>query len=118
MGTEGDIEHDLDLDDVKVEFHPGSKRRTIITHYQDFSRARVALRNPPEEEPYRPFRTRTDFEFARTMMEAAVNAKHINALINLIRSVSEGAQFTFSGYTDLMNTWKGASDILTPVRHP
>ena len=50
-----DEENDLQLDDIKIEYHHSSKRKPIITHFQDFTRARATLDIPPDEEPYRPF---------------------------------------------------------------
>ena len=108
-------EDDLQLDDIKIEYHHSSKRKPVIAHFQDFSRARDALNVTPDEEPYRPFYCRNDFEFARIAMDAALKPDQVNALIKLINSAAEGAEFTLSGHGELMRTWKKASDILTPV---
>lgn len=105
---------DLELDDIKNKY-PASGRKAVITHFQDFSRARAALDIPPDEEPYRPFYCRNDFKFARIAMDVALKADHVNVLIKLITSIKAGEEFTITGHGDLMQTWKEASDLLTPV---
>ena len=109
--------YDYQLDDMKVEYHPSSGRETVIAHFQDFTRARATLDVGLEEEPYKPFYCRNDFEFARIAMDAALKPDHVNALIKLLVSVANGEEFTISGHGELMRTWKKASDILTPVSH-
>ena len=108
-------ENNFEVDDIMVEYHPASSRQPVVTHFQDFTRAKVALDCPPEEEPFKPFRCRADFEFARKAMEAALNVKHTEALIKLVQSISAGAQFTLSSHGDLSDVWKKASGLLTPV---
>ena len=37
------------LDDIKIEYHPSSYRHPVISHFEDFTRARAASENVPEE---------------------------------------------------------------------
>ena len=106
---------DLQLDDIKLKFHPSSNRATIITHFQDFTRARAKLDIVPEDNPYKPFPSRLDFEFSKIALEAGLNAGHADSLIKLMRSVSDSNEFTLVSHGNMMNIWKKASDILTAV---
>ena len=108
-------EDDLEIDDIKVEYHPSSGLKPIISHFQDFKRVRDILDTAPEESPFRPFRCRADFEFGRITLQAALKPDQINCLIKVIKDVASGARFTLSGDRDLSRTWEAASDILTPV---
>ena len=109
------LEDDLQLDDIKVEYHPKCGRDSVISHFQDFKRVRDDLKVTPEEEPFRPFHSRSDFEFARVALQAALKPKQINTLVKIINDVAGGACFTVKGDSDLKTTWGIASDMLTPV---
>lgn len=103
------------VDDIKVEYHPHSRRRTAIHHFEDYRREASSCSIPTEEEPWRPFLCRNDFEFARVAMEAALKPAQVNALISLIHKVALGERFTLSNERGLSKIWKLASQKLTPV---
>ncbi|KAG2133599.1 uncharacterized protein EDB93DRAFT_1093239, partial [Suillus bovinus] len=43
-----------------------------------------------DEEPWRPFCSHSDFEFAEIALNAALNKSQINALLALIGCISRG----------------------------
>ncbi|KZT00141.1 uncharacterized protein LAESUDRAFT_631845, partial [Laetiporus sulphureus 93-53] len=54
------------------------------------------------EKPWGPFRTCTDFEFAKIALNAALNKDQVNALINIINAVASGkAEFTIASDMEL-----------------
>ena len=73
---------------------------------------------PFDSEPWRPFfETHQDFEFAEIILESGLDSKRVDALIKLINLCIEGkGQFTITNFVQLQSKWKGASEVLTPVR--
>ena len=71
---------------------------------------------PPDEEPWLPFHSREDFEFAEIVHDAAMNQSQINALIKLIHKCQENpGSFTLGNCDELKSSWDKASDLLTGV---
>ncbi len=75
-------------------------------------------------EPWLPFKTRTDFEFAEMAHEAFLTEDVTERLIKLMHSVASTDnntladnknKFTIKNYKDLTETWNKASNLLTPV---
>lgn len=107
------------IGDIKTHYHPRSGKAPIVQSLKDYNAAEEQLRKPPPpaEDPWRPYRTRSDFEFADIALDACLNEKQTEALIKLIHHVVSGHdQFTISGYSELRNLRKSASALLTPVR--
>ena len=67
-----ETERGLEMDDIKIEYHPNSGKNSIIYRFEDYRRQKSSHYIPLDEEPWRPFACRTDFEFARIAMEAAL----------------------------------------------
>ena len=71
---------------------------------------------PPDEEPWRPFHSREDFEFAEIVHDAAMNQSQIDALIKFIhRCRGSPGKFTLSNFHDLRQSWEDSSALLTGV---
>jgi len=71
---------------------------------------------PLEGQPWRPFRSQEDFEFAELTHAAALNKHQIDTLIKLIKRCERNpGSFTFEGAKDVEQSWEDASKLLTPV---
>jgi hypothetical protein len=71
---------------------------------------------PPIKEPWLPFRSREDFDFAEIVHNTAMNQSHVNDLIKLIDRCQQGmGSVTFKNYADWKQTWEDSSKILTEV---
>lgn len=103
------------IDDIKVEYHPNCRRKAVIHHFDDYRCETSSCSIPLEDEPWRPFLCRNDFEFARVAMEAALKPAQVNALILLIHKVALGERFTLPNERGLSKIWRLASQKLTPV---
>ncbi|KAH6883656.1 hypothetical protein BKA70DRAFT_1378000 [Coprinopsis sp. MPI-PUGE-AT-0042] len=69
------------------------------------------LNLPEQSEPWRPFRTRLDFELAELLEETNMNHRQKAALIKLFkRGIAEPGEFTIIDEVDLAKTWSGARD--------
>lgn len=105
-------EADIMVDDIRTEFHPHSNQRTRVEHFDDYGREDASARRSfqPKKKPWRPFRTRLDFEVAELVLETAMNSKQITTLISLLQRCALGAEkFTIHSYKDLQKTWEQSS---------
>src|ERR1700722_3856232 len=76
-----DVEQ-LEIDDIRTEYHPKSGRRNKTERFHKYKRS-VAPENvspPQNKEPWRPFISREDFEFAEVVLDAALNKDKVNTL--------------------------------------
>lgn len=110
-------DQDLPFDSIKTEYHPSSGRATRIERFEDYREHDAAAADPPHtSEPWRPFCTRTDFEFAEVALEACLNKRQVEKLIQIIYRCKSGEdEFTITNHKHLCETWTQASALLTPV---
>lgn len=106
------------LGDIRIEYHPHSGRPTIIQHLQDYHNPRTSKiqQAPSSGEPWRPFKSQFDFEFAEFALSASLNKDETNTLISLFhRCANNGEALTISNHDELRRTWDLASDMMTDV---
>ncbi|KAG2093553.1 hypothetical protein BD769DRAFT_1615706 [Suillus cothurnatus] len=104
-----------EVDDIQIRYHPNSGRPMQVHHFEDYRCGPGAPVVSPtiDPEPWRPFRTRIDFEVAELAHEAALTHEQIDRLIRLIHR-SRCELFTLRNHKDVRNTWDAASYKLTP----
>lgn len=109
--------HGPELDDILTEYHPITHAPFHCQHFHEYGQTEAEQPLPPHsEQPWQPFRSRIDFEFAAFALEASLNKKQTDTLISLVqRAVKGEEEFTLSNHAEMQNIWKNASDILTPV---
>ncbi|KAI0699097.1 hypothetical protein BC835DRAFT_1461472 [Cytidiella melzeri] len=99
------------IDDIKVEYHAGAQRPTVVFAFEDFCEER--LQPDPSvlnDKPWHPFNSREDFEFAELVHEARMSQDMINRLLKLMQKVNSGQSgLTFSTYADVRQAWEKAS---------
>jgi hypothetical protein len=101
--------------EFKTEYHPRSGRATLYQPFEEFG-IREMQQVPVDEDPWCPFRSRGDFEFAEIALNASLNKSQINALLDLISHINQGqAQVTLKNEADLSKAWDNAATELTPV---
>ena len=105
-------------DDIKTEYHPHSGRATSIDHFNEYGFPSAEPPRPkPLDEPWRPFRSRVDFEFAEIALKSHLNKKTVNTLIAILHACSSGAaKFTLNSHDEMWEILQGASNKLTPAR--
>ena len=104
---------------IKVEYHPSSGQESRTFTPEDFFiRAASLAANPSaDSNPWAPFRTREDFEFAELVLNAGMPKGQVNALIRLFHKCIENGResFTFSNYNEMQKTLAVASERLPKV---
>lgn len=102
-----------------IEYHPHSKKATRVLSTEEFKRSLIDESEPaapPDDEPWRPFRSREDFEFAELVNDASLNQTQIKKLIKFVRKCQDKpGSFTIKNYDDLEDSLTTASKLLTPV---
>ena len=105
--------------DIMIEYHPHSGRDARVLSSEEYKETlsdRSEPTEPPDIEPWRPFRSREDYEFAELVHDAALNRTHTERLIKLLQRCQDSpGSFTLRGYNDLKDSLESASKMLTPV---
>ncbi|EDQ99267.1 uncharacterized protein LACBIDRAFT_335192 [Laccaria bicolor S238N-H82] len=98
------------LDDIKVEYHPQSGKPTHVYHFEDYTTSSEGTANMPvDPEPWRPFRSRLDFEIAELILNTHMNKSQTNQLLSLIHQcIQRPSEFTLENSTDLECVWENA----------
>lgn len=104
-------------DDIKVEYHPGSGKQPSIIRFEDYGKTSTSeLQLPPNATPWRPWRSRTDFDVAALALDCYMNAKQSDRLIQLLHRVREQRdEFTLKDNKEMQKTWDLAAERSTKV---
>jgi len=105
-------------DDIRVEYHPSSGREPEVSAFEDF--VRVAPEHtplaPPDPDPWTPFNTREDFEFAELALETGMSKAQVNRMIDLFhKCIEKKGRFTLSNHAEMRKTLEAASERLPKV---
>lgn len=108
---------ELKVDDIKIEYHPKSGCQYVIQCFQDYEFSSTPKKSVViDDEPWKPFCTQLDFEFAELALQAALSKGQINAFIKLIHHCAEQVEkLTLKNSDDLEDVWENASTRMTPV---
>jgi hypothetical protein len=104
-------------DDIKTEYHPHSGLQSHIQRFQMYGTSNGCDDNPPiPTEPWRPFRSRLDFEVAELALATYMNDDEVNTLCSLIHRAASGFEkFSIEGSKDLNHLWQLAASKRTQV---
>ncbi|KAG2031803.1 hypothetical protein BDR03DRAFT_875141 [Suillus americanus] len=116
---DGDLEYqrEFQLDNIKVEYHPKSG---ILTKVQAFGNFKCQpahysswLAPDPDTCPWRPFKSRLEFNVAEIALEVALNNEQTDHLLDICRRcVQKSEKFTFHNHKDVRDKWDAASQHL------
>ncbi|KAG1849526.1 hypothetical protein F4604DRAFT_1883786 [Suillus subluteus] len=101
----------------KVEYHPKSGIPTKVQAFGDFKRqpAHYSLWSAPDPDtrPWRPFKSRLEFDVAKIALEAALNNEQTDRLLDICRRCAQKSEkFTFHNHKDVRAKWDAASQRL------
>lgn len=104
------------IDDIKVKYHPSSQRPAAIYRFEDY----IADRGPTvapstcDPDPWHPFASRLEFEFAELTHQAGMNHGQIDKLLGLIERIrNRESSFDFHTSKDVRAAWDKAT-LLNP----
>ncbi|KAJ7262834.1 hypothetical protein C8J57DRAFT_1436351 [Mycena rebaudengoi] len=104
-----------DAQEIKRIFHPHSQRLPTFQSFHEYSTLDLTARHGAvDKEPWRPFRTRLDFEVAEFCELAMLNRDLTETLISLIRRCGQNIKkFTINNQAELNELWDLASHKCT-----
>ncbi|KAF9459908.1 hypothetical protein BDZ94DRAFT_1267182 [Collybia nuda] len=113
--TESESPTEVEFGDIRIEYHPKSR---IPTKFQTFEEYIQDSPPPviPEQKPWKPFRSRLDFEVAELALDAALNKTQANQLIKLIQRAVDNSDldpFTLKNGAEMEKLWDRASVLRT-----
>ncbi|KAG1773661.1 hypothetical protein EV702DRAFT_1181089 [Suillus placidus] len=102
-------------DDIKIEYHPSSGIEAKVYGFDSFERRSAEFLVPPSDgQPWRPFKSRLEFEIAEIMLEVGFNNQQSDRFIKLCHRCTVGKEkFTFKNHKDIHNMWEAASHRIT-----
>lgn len=110
----------LKCDDIKMEYHPRLNLRPKLFRWEEFKRHwnRPSDLDPSasDEEPWKPFNSRDDFDFAELCLLAGLKQDQVELLLGFIKKAASGdSSLTFKKYKDVEAAWQMAALTGTPV---
>jgi len=121
-----DVEETIDCDDsqngpsigdIKIEHHPDTKRDPDIIPLKMYQ-ARQKLKKPQlnTKKPWKPFRSRSEFEFAEVALRAGLTKNQVNALIQVMQRCIHGEDsFAIRDNDHLHAIWNAGAILHTAV---
>jgi len=114
---------ELEVDDIKVVHHPNAGITERRFHFDDYCGAE-SFKTPLDtsnyyslddlERPWRPFRTRLDFDAAEIMLDTHMNSQQTERMLAVIHeAILKPESFTLSNFKDLSNIWDFARETRT-----
>jgi hypothetical protein len=105
--------------DIVIEYHPHSRKGTCILSEKEFKESLNHHSDPTgplDGEPWHPFSSREDFEFAELVHAAKLSQPLVEKMIGLIQRCQEApGSFTINSFKDLKRVSERADKLLTEV---
>ncbi|KAK0432743.1 uncharacterized protein EV420DRAFT_1655271 [Desarmillaria tabescens] len=111
---------ELQVDDIRMIFHPSSGKATIIDHFDQYwSQAADQHIDPLIDQcPWRPFSSCRDFNIAEFVLDAALSERQMDKFFKLLKSSAlDEAHLTPSDIKtrkDVKTSWDRAANLVTP----
>jgi hypothetical protein len=110
-------QHGPSIGDIKIEYHPNTKRfpdNIPLNEYQARQKSKAPHSNT--RRPWKPFGTRSEFEFAEVALRAGLTKNQVNSLIQVMRRCFQGEDsFDIRDHEHLCTIWNAGSILHTMV---
>ena len=104
-------------DSFKTEYHPKSGCPIVYESFSAFG-SKPPPQPIPNPEPWKPFVSRKDFEFAEITHAAAMSKELTDKLLRLVWRITGGrmeTSFSLKNHADTNEAWARAAPQLSPV---
>ncbi|GJF00633.1 hypothetical protein PsYK624_169270 [Phanerochaete sordida] len=96
------------INDVKVEYHPQSGRESCTYSFYNYANDQQSV-VLEEGDPWKPFSSRDDYEFANIVLQAGMKQEQVDCLFDIIRRKCKNeSDLTFGSYKDVEAAWNQA----------
>jgi hypothetical protein len=105
------------IGDIKIEYHPDTNRQPDIIPFKTYQ-ARQKVKKPKSKtrRPWKPFGTRSEFEFAEVTLKAGLTKNQVNALIQVMQRCIQGEDsFEIRDHDHLCTIWNAGAVLHTVV---
>lgn len=110
------IHRELKRDDIKIVYHPHSGLREEIISFEEWAERanKVADRNIAfaletiDKEPWQPFQSRVDYEFAEAMHDAQMSRPHVERMVACMKTATKDSpktEFSIGSEPHLRKVW-------------
>lgn len=106
------------VDDIKIEYHPHTKRPPDIFSLNVYQARRHKIKVPRtnSKRPWKPFQTRAEFEFAEVALKASLTKNQVDALIQVMQRCIKGEDtFEIHDHAHLCKIWDAGAVLHTAV---
>ncbi|KAF8156731.1 hypothetical protein B0H34DRAFT_675152 [Crassisporium funariophilum] len=110
-------------DTIQTEYHPKSGRKPKLSTFEQFWGAKpVDIPPAPDassEALWTPFKSRADFKFAEIALQAALNQKQVDKLLQIFEQCASGKdKLNLRNNKEIRKIWSDASALIsTFTRH-
>lgn len=107
--------------DIRVEYHPRSEIPPKHFPFADYTSYNSLERDDTQDfqtnqEPWRPFNSRLDFEVAELILETHLNRNQTNSLLSLIKRCTEDpSSFSLKNSKEIDEMWDASRGKTTTV---
>ena len=106
------------IDDIRIEYHPHSERPAEILPLKDYQERQRKIKTPKlnTHQPWKPFQTRAEFEFAEVALKAGLSKNQADTLILLMKRCIRGEEtFEIDSHAHLCEIWNAGAVLHTAV---
>lgn len=106
------------IDDIKIEYHPHSERPPEILPLNEYQEHRRKIETPKlnTQQPWKPFQTQAEFEFAEVALKAGLSKNQVDTLISLMKRCIMGEEsFELDSHAHLCEIWNAGAVLHTAV---
>ncbi|KAF8812136.1 hypothetical protein BYT27DRAFT_7221243 [Phlegmacium glaucopus] len=98
------------IDDIKIVYHPNCRKPDKVFHLEDYNSSLPPPTDiPTEENPWRPFQTRTDFDIAELILDTHMNKDQTTDFLKILHKIAgDPTCFTIANRKELNKMWEGA----------
>ena len=106
------------IDDIRIEYHPHSGRPAEILPLKEYQECRLKTEIPKlnTQQPWKPFQTRAEFEFAEVTLKAGLTKNQADTLISLMKHCIKGEEsFKIDSHAHICEIWNAGAVLHTAV---
>jgi hypothetical protein len=105
------------IGDIKIEYHTDTKKVPEFIPFKKYqARQKFKKSQSNTRNPWKPFKTRSDFEFAEVSLRAGLTKNQVNRLIEVMQRCIDGKDsFNIRDHDHMSTIWEAGAVLHTAV---